>query len=92
MTRKFDPMHSIHLRPPHEVKTRGFADKPYRLEWDYPVMKQGKFCGVARRHQLATPEQAEEFAVKHNVQPWRMPPVMRRRLCRFVRTVATIAS
>lgn len=90
--RKFNPMHSVHVREPYNVKKYGYPDKPYRIEWSYPIMRYNRFIGEGRRRMLATPEAAFEFAVKHSIPPDRMPKLIRRRLCQLAHIAATVAS
>lgn len=85
-------MHSVQVRPPHEVKLHGHPDQPYVVSWYYPLMSKGRCYGQHRRHMLATPEKAEEFVIKHRVPPWRVPWALRKRLRRLARIASTIAS
>lgn len=85
-------MHSVRVRTPYEVKVYGDPDKPFVIEWDYPLFIKGRFGGSQRRHQLASAEKALQFTLKHEIPLDRLPIAMRKKLCAYARTVSTIAS
>ncbi|TQE93797.1 MAG: hypothetical protein FKY71_18025, partial [Spiribacter salinus] len=83
----FEPNHSIRVRPPYEVKTFGHPDKPYVIEWSYPLKHDGKWIDTRRRHKLTSAEKALEFALKHRIPTDRLPYAIRKKLCEHAHTV-----
>ena len=88
---KFDPMHDIEVRPPHDVKQRGGADKPYIISWGYPVYTNRQFTSSNRRHNTVTTSEALTFALKHQIPMDRLPVSVREQLCELARYVKTLA-
>lgn len=83
----FNPNHAVRVRPPYEVKRFGHPDKPYVIEWSYPLMYNGRCIDTRRRHKLATADKTFEFALKHRIPSSRLPYAIRKKLCEHAQTV-----
>lgn len=88
----FIPNHAIRVRPPYEIKTFGHPDKPYVIEWSYPLMYNGRCIDTRRRHKLTTADKAFAFALKHRIPRDRLPYAIRKKLCEYAHTVTALTS